>query len=226
MITGASRGLGREFTRQFLAEGWRILATCRDPSAAGELNDLAADANGQVAVFQLDVDDGTSVAACREAIGDVEIDVLLNNAGVIGARDAGLGNMDYDSFENTLRTNVTGPMRVTEAFIDCLLAGEQKKLVTISSRMGSIAETAPNAMIYRTSKAAVNMVVKCLALELASKGVIAAVLHPGWVQTDMGGPSAALTVEESVSNLRRVINGLSQDDNGSFLNYDGSPIPW
>ena len=226
MITGASRGLGREFTRQFLAEGWRILATCRDPSAAGELSDLAADANGQVAVFQLDVDDGASVAACREAIGDVEIDVLLNNAGVIGARDAGLGKMDYDSFENTLRTNVTGPMRVTEAFIDCLLAGEQKKLVTISSRMGSIAETAPNAMIYRTSKAAVNMVVKCLALELASKGVIAAVLHPGWVQTDMGGPSAALTVEESVSNLRRVINGLSQDDNGSFLNYDGSPIPW
>ncbi len=226
MITGASRGLGREFTRQFLAEGWRILATCRDPSAAGELNDLAADANGQVAVFQLDVDDGASVAACRGSMGDVEIDVLLNNAGVIGARDAGLGNMDYDSFENTLRTNVTGPMRVTEAFIDCLLAGEQKKLVTISSRMGSIAETAPNAMIYRTSKAAVNMVVKCLALELASKGVIAAVLHPGWVQTDMGGPSAALTVEESVSSLRRVINGLSQDDNGSFLNYDGSPIPW
>ncbi len=222
LITGASRGLGLEFARQYAAEGWRVLACCRNPEAAPEL-DRIGDA---VAVHRLDVDDGASVAAAREAIGEAAIDLLINNAGIIGARGAGLGSMDYTAFEACLRTNVLGPMRVAEAFVDCLARGAEGKLVTISSEMGSISQAGPNAMIYRTSKAAVNMLVKCLSEELRPKGITAVVLHPGWVQTDMGGAGAALTPSDSVAGMRRVIAGLGLADSGRFLDYDGNEIPW
>ncbi len=220
LITGASRGLGHEFARQYATEGWRVLACCRNP---GTMAGLASEA---VSAHQLDVDDAASVTACREAIGSTAIDLLINNAGVIGNRGAGLGDMDYAAFEACLRTNVLGPMRVAEAFVDLLEAGRQKKLVTISSRMGSIAQAAPNAMIYRTSKAAVSMLVKCLSEELRPKNIAAVVLHPGWVQTDMGGAAAALTPGDSVTAMRRVIAGLGPADTGRFLNYDGGEIPW
>jgi len=226
LITGASRGLGLEFARQYAGDGWRVLACCREPEAADELNRLAAASEGRVSVHRLDVDDGASVAACREELTGAEFDVLINNAGIIGDRGAGLGDMDYAAFEACLRTNVVGPMRVTEAFADRFAAAGEKKLVTISSRMGSIAETAPNAIIYRTSKAAVNMLMRCLSMELAGRGVTSVVVHPGWVRTDMGGRGAALTPTESVAALRKVIAGLSKRDNGCFFNYDGQPIPW
>jgi NAD(P)-dependent dehydrogenase (short-subunit alcohol dehydrogenase family) len=223
LITGASRGIGLEFARQYAADGWRVLACCRDPDGAEGLQRIAG---GGVARYPLDVDDGASVAACRQAVGGQAIDVLINNAGVIGSRAAGLGSMDYEAFEACLKTNVLGPMRVTEAFVDLLAQGSEKKLVTISSRMGSITQTAPDAMIYRTSKAAVNMLTKCLSLQLRGKGITAVVVHPGWVRTDMGGASAALDPIESVTAMRRTIAGLALNDSGRFLNYDGSEIPW
>jgi NAD(P)-dependent dehydrogenase (short-subunit alcohol dehydrogenase family) len=220
LITGASRGIGREFARQYAADGWQVLACCRNPESMGEL------AGDGVSVHQLDVDDGASVAAARETIGEAAIDLLINNAGIIGARGAGLGSMDYTAFEACLRTNVLGPMRVAEAFVDCLARGEAGKLVTISSQMGSISRAGSNAMIYRTSKAAVNMLVKCLSGELRAKRIAAVVMHPGWVQTDMGGAGAALTPSDSVAAMRRVIAGLRLADSGRFLSYDGSEIPW
>lgn len=226
MITGASRGLGLEFARQYADDDWRVLACCRAPETAADLNQLAAASEGRVSVHRLDVDDGASVAECRRELDGVALDLLINNAGIIGDRAAGLGDMDYGAFEACLRTNVIGPMRVTEAFADRFAEDGQKKLVTISSRMGSIAETAPNAVIYRTSKAAVNMLMRCLSMELASRDVTCVVVHPGWVQTDMGGRAAALTPQESVAALRKVIAGLTRHDNGGFFNYDGSPIPW
>jgi NAD(P)-dependent dehydrogenase (short-subunit alcohol dehydrogenase family) len=222
LITGASRGLGLEFARQYAAAGWQVHASCRDPESARALRDLAS--GGKVSLHRLDVDDGASVAACAGETAADRFDLILNNAGVSGSRGAGFADMDYDSFAATLNTNVLGPMRVIEAFAG-RLTGE-KKLVTVSSQMGSIARAAANSVIYRTSKAAANMLTRCAALELGRRGVIVAAVHPGWVATDMGGRGAALSPAESVGHLRRLIANLRPADNGGFFNYDGSPIPW
>ena len=223
LITGASRGIGLQFTRQYAGEAWRVLACCRNPDGAGDLAAVA----GEVEIFALDVDDGASVAALAGMLKGRAIDVLINNAGIMGQRDAARGSIDYDAWAGCMATNVMGPMRVAEALADNLLAGADKKLVTISSRMGSIGENgAADSIVYRSSKAAVNMVVKCLANDLGPKGVTAIVFHPGWVRTDMGGPAAAVAPEASAAGMRQVIAGLSEADNGRFFNYDGSPIPW
>lgn len=227
LITGASRGIGLEFVRQYLADGWRILACCRNPAAADKLADLAASSGGKVTVHALDVDNVASAAALKQELAGVGIDVLINNAGINNHRDNGIGTMDYAAWETAMRTNVMGPMKVTEALIDNLLSGEQKKLITISSRMGSISENeAANAITYRSTKAGVNMVMSCLANGLADKGVTAVSFHPGWVRTDMGGPSAAVSPEDSVSGMRQVIASLTTADNGSFRNFDGGTIGW
>jgi NAD(P)-dependent dehydrogenase (short-subunit alcohol dehydrogenase family) len=225
LITGANRGLGLEFVRQYAADGWRVYACCRTPAKAEALNQLAADSGGKVSVHALDVDDATSVSTAVKQLDGVGIDLLINNAGVNPARDKGLGTIDYTKWLDTLQTNVLGPMRVAEAFIG-QLAG-QKKLVTISSRMGSIGENrAPDAIVYRSSKAAVNMAMKGVANGVAGKGVCVAVFHPGWVKTDMGGPNAALEITDSVTQMRAAIAKLSDKDNGAFVNYDGSHIAW
>ena len=227
LITGASRGIGLEFVRQYLADDWRVLACCRNPAAADKLTDLAASSGGKVTVHALDVDDVASSAALKAELAGIPIDVLINNAGITGHRDNGIGTMDYAAWEAAMRTNVMGPMKVTEALIDNLLAGGQKKLITISSRMGSVTENgAANAITYRSSKTAVNMVMSCLANGLADKGVTAVCFHPGWVQTDMGGPNAAVTPPDSVAGMRKVIASLTTADNGTFRNFDGGSIAW
>lgn len=216
LITGAGRGLGREFARQYAAGGWRVFACARDPGT------VEADRN--VSAHALDVTDPASVAALARELDGEGFDVLINNSGVIGDRTPAMGGVNYEAWLDALDVNVLGPMRVAEALARRLRG--DRKLVAISSRMGSIAEAAPNSVVYRSTKAALNMVVKCLSLALAEEGVIAVALHPGWVRTDMGGAGAALAPEESVAGMRKVIEGLSKDDNGRFLNYDGSPIPW
>ena len=227
LITGASRGIGLEFVSQYLADGWRVLACCRTPASADKLNDLAAASDGKVTVHALDVDDVASSAALKQELTGTPVDVLINNAGITGHRDNGMGTMDYPAWEAAMRTNVMGPMKVTEALIDNLLAGEQKKLITISSKMGSIGEnSAMNAITYRSSKTAVNMVMNCLANALADKGVTVVCFHPGWVRTDMGGSNADIAADESVTGMRSVIAGLTTADNGAFRNYDGRVIAW
>ncbi len=227
MITGASRGIGLEFVRQYNADDWRIFACCRTPGQASELNDIAAQSDGRVTVHQLDVDDTASVTALKAELGDQPLDVLLNNAGIMGQRNAARGDIDYAAWQGAMNTNVLGPMRVAEAFADNVAASTQKKLITISSRMGSISETtATNSIVYRSSKAAVNMVMKILANDLGPQGVIATCFHPGWVRTDMGGTGADISVEESAGGIRQVIAGLNAADNGGFRNYDGGIIQW
>ena len=227
MITGASRGIGLEFVRQYNADGWRIFACCRTPGQASELNDIAAQSDGRVTVHQLDVDQTVSVTALKAELGDQPFDVLLNNAGIMGQRNAARGNIDYEAWQGCMNTNVFGPMRVAEAFADNVAASSQKKLITISSRMGSITETqATNSIVYRSSKAAVNMVMKILANDLGSQGVIVTCFHPGWVRTDMGGAGADISVQESAGGIRQVVAGLGAADNGTFRNYDGENIPW
>ena len=220
MITGASRGLGLEFARQFYNEEFRVIATCRNPKDANELNAI-----GDIDVHSLDVTEDKSVAILADKLRGENIDILINNAGVIGQRD-GFGKLDYDIWAETMDTNVFGPMRVAEAFRDNVMNSKKKQMIFITSRMGSITEAVPNAYVYRSSKAALNMAVKCLSAELEEKGLIAVLFHPGHVQTDMGGQAAPVTPQKSIEGMKNQIVALTRDDNGRFLSYDGHQIPW
>ena len=217
LITGAGRGLGHELARQYAADGWRVIGTVRDAKAK-----LPAEVERQVA----DVTDPKQVAALGKSLRGVPLDVLFCNAGVIGKRGMELGSFDYDSWQEVLRVNVLGAAAVAEALLDNVLAGERKVIARMSSRLGSIAESSGTTRPYATSKAALNMLVKGLAAQLASRSVIVVALSPGWVRTDMGGAGAPLDPETSVAGLRKVIAGLKPADSGRFISYDGSPIPW
>jgi NAD(P)-dependent dehydrogenase (short-subunit alcohol dehydrogenase family) len=217
LITGASRGIGREFARQYEAGGWRVIATCRDPSKF--------DLEGEV--YPLDVTDAESVAALHKELQGENIDLLINNAGMYGPRGLEFGNLDYQAWEEVLRTNLLGPIRMAETFAHHLARSEMKKMVFISSKVGSIADNrSGGAYIYRSSKTALNMAVKSLSLDLSDKGVICILLHPGWVKTDMGGASALIDAATSVSGMRAIIDRASAAENGRFFNYDGSELPW
>jgi len=223
LITGANRGLGLEFTRQYAADGWRVFAACRDPAGA---RDLAA-VEGDVSAETLDVDDGLQVAALANKLSGQPIDVLINNAGIYGPKGVTRDTVVYDAWGQVFRTNAMSPLAVSAAFAANVAQGGQKKIITLSSIMGSIAENDSSGdFIYRSSKAAVNAVMKSLAGDLKSEGITVAVLHPGWVRTDMGGPDAAIEAPESVTGMRAVIAGLKESDSGRFLNYDGTEIPW
>ena len=226
LITGASRGLGLEFARQYASDGWRVVAACRAPDRAEALARLAAD-ESFVSIVPMDVRDRASVEAARAALDGQAIDLLINNAGLMGARPQGLGQSDDASWLEVLDTNVIGPMRVVECLLENIVAGAGKMIATVSSRMGSIgANEAGGSYAYRSSKAAVNAVVKSLALDLRGRGITCIAFHPGWVRTDMGGPGAPVSAGESVAGMRRVIAGAGPADTGGFFGYDGERLPW
>lgn len=223
LLTGANRGLGLEFARQYAARGWRVIATCRRPAEARDLAGLG----GEVEIHPLDVDDFDAIESLAAELEGTAVDLLLNNAGVLGPVPASLGRIDYAGWQATLATNALAPLRMAECFRPHVARSGRKLIVSLSSRMGSIGENASGGdYIYRSSKAALNMVMKSLSLDLRSQGITVAVLHPGWAQTDMGGPSASVGVAESVSGMARVIDGLGLAQTGSFHNYDASSIDW
>ena len=223
LITGASRGLGLELARQYANDGWRVIATCRDPAAAADLKAL----DGSVDIHALDVTDHDGLRALARTLEDRAVDLLINNAGIFGPDDIAFGEMDYDAWTDVIGINTMAPYAVTECFAGHVAASDLKLVVAITSRMGSIASIEKGAScIYRSSKAALNAVMKGLSHELKSMGITVAVLHPGWVTTDMGGPGADIDAPISVSGLRRVIAGLKPGDSGKFFNYDGNEIPW
>ncbi len=216
MITGASRGIGREFARQYAEAGWHVIATCRDPRGAG-LDGAHA----------LDVTDGAAVSALAERLSGETIDVLINNAGIFGPRGLGFGSLDYAAWETVLRVNTIAPVRVAEAFVDHVARSERRVMVFVSSILGSIAEGAGGEyLMYGASKAALNAAMKGMSRDLAARGVTCVSVHPGWVRTDMGGPNAAIDVATSVGGLRSVIERLGPDDNGRFYDYAGKVLPW
>ncbi|MDW8369114.1 MAG: SDR family oxidoreductase [Geminicoccaceae bacterium] len=220
LVTGASRGIGRGLAARFAAQGWQVIACARDPAAIEV-------AGGAVERHALDVTDPASIAGLAAELGGRPLDLLVNNAGIYGPRDTRLGSIDYAAFRTVLETNTLGPVRLTEALLSNLRAGARKTVVTVSSIMGSIAQTqSPGALIYRTSKAAVNMAMRSIAMELAPEGFTVVLVHPGWVRTDMGGPDATLDVRTSVDGLVRLIERLRPGDNGRFFGYDGGPLPW
>ena len=227
LITGANRGLGFEFARQYLADGWQVYAACRNPQSASELRRLADGSDDKLQILALDVIDSVSVQAAAAKLAGQAIDLLLNNSGIGGPRGQSVGNIDYEAWAKVLDVNTMGPMRVAEAFVDNVAQSERKLIVTITSGMGSIADnTSGGAFAYRSSKAAVNMVMRSLAMDLAPRGITCVVINPGWVQTDMGGSHATLTPAESVARLRRLIETLGPAQSGKFFNYDGREYAW
>jgi len=228
LITGANRGIGLEFTRQYAADGWRVLACSRQPEKSDALNKLAAQYPELIKVQALDVTDHAQIERLAQALSDESIDLLINNAGIYPKSDAnGFGHTDYADWMQAFRTNTMAPLKMAEAFVTHIARSKQKTIVTISSQMGSIADNNSGGYyLYRTSKAAVNMAVKSLAIDLLLSGITAAVFHPGWVKTDMGGPDALISTEESVSGMRQVIGGLTLADSGKFFAYDGQLLPW
>jgi NAD(P)-dependent dehydrogenase (short-subunit alcohol dehydrogenase family) len=227
LITGANRGIGFEFARQYLADGWQVYAACRDPTSATELRQLAEDSGERLRILAMDVTDARSVEAAAAELDGQAIDLLINNAGVGGARHQTIGNIDYQAWAKVLDVNTMGPMRVSEAFVEHVARSERKLIVTLTSGMGSIADnTSGGSIAYRSSKAAVNMVMRSLAIDLGPRGITCVVVNPGWVRTDMGGPHAGLTPAESVMRLRRLIDTLGPAQSGKFFNHDGREYAW
>ena len=220
LITGANRGLGLEFARQYSEAGWTVIGTARSPGRAVELATL------NVEVMQLDVTDAESVARLASDLEGRSIDMLINNAGIF-PRFSTLAEAEFDSIAMILDVNVIGPMRVTKALMPNLAAGEQKKIINITSGLGSIENNGFGQFYgYRESKAALNMFSKTLSVELADQGFTSIALHPGWVQTDMGGPEATLTPEESITGMRAVIDKVTPADSGTYWGVQGEQVPW
>jgi NAD(P)-dependent dehydrogenase (short-subunit alcohol dehydrogenase family) len=222
LITGASRGIGLEFVRQYAAAGWKVLACCRKPGTATELNKVT----GDVTVFALDVDDDANIAGLARQLKSVPIDVLINNAGISRPEATTLGQVSSEVWLQVFRTNAIAPLKMAEAFLPHLEAGKEKKLIAITSRLGSIELNEGGRYSYRSSKAALNSAWKSLAGDTAGKGMICVVFHPGWVQTDMGGKAAPVTPKQSVAGMAKLISGFGKKDNGTFRNYDGESLPW
>ena len=229
VITGANRGLGLEFTKQYAADGWTVIAAARDPEKDNELKQLAA-SNKNIQSIALNVADDASVATFKKAVGDRPIDLLINNAGMYPSTRESFGDVDYKAWLDTLNTNTLGPVRVTEALADNLAASEKKLVVVISSTMGSIEtyakEASAQAIQYRTSKTAVNMAVQVMSQALKSKGVAVIAQCPGWVQTDMGGKNAKLTPEQSISAQRKIFDRVTIAETGQFFGHRGKNVPW
>lgn len=214
LVTGANRGIGLEFVRQYASDGWSVVATCRDPNAAEELRAI----DGDVRIEALDATDWAAVEAFPERL-DRELDLFVSNAGV-GRADP----LTAERWLHVLAVNAVAPTLLARALEGRIAKGG--KAVAITSKMGSIADNGSGgAYAYRSSKAALNAAWRSLAIDWRGRATVA-MLHPGWVQTRMGGPNAQIPPEESVSGMRRAIDGLGPDQTGSFLNHDGSPIPW
>lgn len=227
MVTGSNRGLGFEFAKQYAADGWRVFAACRRPTSADSLRLLAERSRGLVEVVTMDVTDLQSVKHAAVQVGDVAIDILINSAGIGGKPDQRAGNVDYKSWAAVFDVNTMGPLRVTETFIDHLARSERKLVVTITSGMGSLTDnTSGGSIAYRSSKAAVNMVMRSVAIDFVSRGVACVLVSPGWVKTDMGGPGASIPPTESVTALKRLIETLGPAQSGKFFHYDGREYSW
>jgi NAD(P)-dependent dehydrogenase (short-subunit alcohol dehydrogenase family) len=222
LITGANRGIGLELARQYAADGWSVIATCRDPNDADALKKL----KGEIRIETLEVTDQKQVKALAKKLKDTALDVLLNNAGMLTGYEP-FGKTDTKSWLQTLHVNTVAPLQIAEAFADHVARSEQKKIVSITSGMGSIGRGPDGgAYAYRSSKAALNMVMATAANDLKSRKIVVAVISPGWVRTDMGGPSASIAPKTSAEGIRKVIAKLGPKTSGHFFNYSGEEIPW
>ncbi|AZU03296.1 short-chain dehydrogenase/reductase SDR [Glycocaulis alkaliphilus] len=227
MITGASRGVGLALAGVFAEQGWDVIATCREGAANSSLGELSRQFPGQIRIETLDVSDAASLDALTGSLDGLPIDILVNNAGITH-RDTQLGSLDYDAWRAVLEVNLLAPVRVTEALLENVVASDQKKIVAISSSLGSISRTSSGNYFYRTSKAALNMAMRSLAHDLKERGVTIALLSPGYVDTDftrgVGGPK--VSVRESAHGLFEAMTAMTIADSGRFFRYTGEDLDW
>lgn len=227
LITGANRGLGLEFCDQYASEGWNVLACCREPQKATALTQLA-NLFSNISILPLDVSDLAQIDLLAKQLEGTAIDVLLANAGIYGDESGhGFGNLDYSQWQKNMTVNVFAPVKLTEAFLPNLQKGTHKKVVAMSSLMGSIADNGSGgSILYRSSKAALNAAMKSVAIDNRHKDIAVLILHPGWVKTDMGGANAPMQIPDSVQKMRDTIANFSLAQSGEFLRYDGTTLPW
>lgn len=240
LVTGANRGLGLEFTRQYAADGWRVIACCRTPDKAAALRTLA-EGGELIQIEKLDITNDESIASLKSKLKGRPLDILINNAGIFsgtgidghvfleGESDDSqhFGSIDPAAWAKSFRANAIAPVMVTQALTQNLALGKERKAVMISSKMGSITSISREGdTAYRTSKAALNAAVKSISFTLKDEKIIVVSFHPGWVKTDMGSQSAELTPKESIASMRKVISTFAPKDSGRFFNYDGQPLPW
>ncbi len=225
LITGTNRGLGLEFVKQYAQDNWRVLACCRDPGNAPELQKLQQQFSN-IAIYQLDVTKQEQITALAQQLAREKIDLLINNAGVIGNKGENFGDIPVAEMQEVYAVNVIAPLKIIEALINNVAQSELKQIVQLSSSMGSISQnTYGRTYPYRASKAAVNMVMKNLSLELAERGIKVLILDPGWVKPAMGGADAPIAPAESIAGMRKMIS-KHRDKTGVFYGYDGEEIPW
>ena len=226
LVTGANRGIGIEFVGQYLNEGNEVIATYRNENSSMDLIKMGNE-RSNLKLLQLDVSSNKSLNSFAENLGDSPIDIFINNAGVYGPRNSSFGNVDEENWIPAIKINAIAPILLTQLIIKNIRSGADKKLIYITSKMGSIDDNkGGGAYVYRSSKTALNSVVKSLSVDLENEGMTVALIHPGWVKTDMGGPSALIDKDTSVRGMTEVISNLDISSTGNFYNYDGSIIPW
>lgn len=219
LITGCDTGLGVEFARQYAADGHRVIASCLDPATANETAAL----KGNIELVKLDVTDHAAIEALAQRLATEAVDILLSNAG-IGRPHPPFGKTDYPMWRRMLETNLIGPMKLAETFVEHVARSDNKMMAFVSSRMGSIASNNSGASYgYRSSKAGLNMIVKTLAVDLAPRSICVMALHPGWAMTE---PGARVPVAESVAGMRGVLHRAGRHHTGSFVTYHDQPLPW
>ena len=223
LVTGANRGIGLEIVRELLERGHRAIAACRDPDAATALAALGGDE--RLEVHALDVADGDSVAALAHTLSGRTVDALVNNAGRM-RRESSVAEVDHDDWASSFAVNAQGPLRVAVALRAHLAASSNPRVLTVTSQLGSLERAGPGNVSYRASKAAANMAMRTLAAEWREDGIVVCTVHPGWVRTDMGGSEADLAPRRSAADLVALLERLTIEDTGRFLDHDGGDMPW
>lgn len=220
-ITGIGRGIGFELARQALDKGWEVAGSVRSDQDRQRL----AETLPAVSVLEFDVTDFDAVENAAATFSS-PIDILINNAGIIGPARQSTADMDFDGFAKTLQINSLAPLKVSQAFLPHLKKGRQARLITISSRMGLMQHAQSDHIAYRASKSTVNKIMQALATDLEADNICVIAMHPGWVQSDMGGPGADISVGKSAAGILKVISGLDMSDTGQFINWDGQRMDW
>ncbi|WP_070967297.1 SDR family oxidoreductase [Vibrio sonorensis] len=224
LVTGANRGVGFALCEYYLQKGWRVSATYRHASQSQELLSKA-ESEPHLSCHQLDVTDYLSVQSLAQTFDS--LDLLINNAGYYGPKGYKFGSTDVEEWRKAIEVNTIAPLKIAEAFYPSLSKGQDKIIACLSSKVGSMTEnTSGGGYIYRSSKAGLNSVVKSLSNDLSPQGFIAVALHPGWVQTEMGGPNALIDTNTSAAGLASVISGLKLEDSGKFIDFKGNALPW
>ncbi len=226
IITGANRGIGLELATAYAKAGDRVFAFCRSPGSADKLKQLMASSGGKVTAHAMDVGDGDSIKAGAAAVGDQPIDIIINNAGILGGNPQTLDAIDFDAWIDAFKVMTIGPFRVVQTFLPNLRKSANPKIMTVTSQLAASTWPFGTTYAYSSAKAGVNKVMQTLALDLKGDKIAVAMIHPGWVKTDMGGAGADITPQESALGIQKVIADLTMEATGKFFKWNGDIHPW